>query len=84
MLTGASTLRLTARGRLPELVMLSFPLLTPLFSTQAGDPQEAGAIHAAFFGDSVEPNVQKMVVGSIKVSEFDPSPPLFFSLGNRS
>ncbi|KAF1980469.1 hypothetical protein BU23DRAFT_562810 [Bimuria novae-zelandiae CBS 107.79] len=33
--------------------------------TQAGDPQEAGAIHAAFFGDSIVP-AQKMVVGSIK------------------
>ncbi|KAH8199740.1 hypothetical protein TruAng_006085 [Truncatella angustata] len=35
--------------------------------TQAGDPQEAGAIHKAFFeGSVVRSNAQKMVVGSIK------------------
>ncbi|KAJ5613799.1 hypothetical protein N7528_007453 [Penicillium herquei] len=37
--------------------------------TQAGDPQEASAIHAAFFGDSaVQSDAQKLVVGSIKTT----------------
>ncbi|KAI2643458.1 hypothetical protein GGS21DRAFT_485978 [Xylaria nigripes] len=35
--------------------------------TQAGDPQEASAIHGAFFSDpNAAPQSQKMVVGSIK------------------
>lgn len=37
------------------------------YRTQAGDPQEASAIHVAFFGDpEPQPQASKLLVGSIK------------------